>query len=257
VVTTDTQQEAAYRAIRDAILDGFMQPDAPLSVRGLSEALNVGTMPARTAVQRLIAERALEFTSSRKIRVPVLSRAELADLFSVITDLEALVFRRIVGRLSAADFTRLHDLVADIRGQIDCAEKQTLLRLTRAFWFDLYERSGSPVLVQVIENLWLRLSPVMVQTHARPMADPGQSYDNARHYERYGRILEALEAGSMEQAVDILRELDSSLLQWFSVHYGFRDGQSEFHVDLNAERGRLVHGDPRQGRDVKGHQRVV
>ena len=67
-VITDTQQEAAYRAIRDAILDGFLQTDAPLSVRALSEALHVGTMPARTAVQRLIAERALEFTSSRKIR---------------------------------------------------------------------------------------------------------------------------------------------------------------------------------------------
>ena len=86
------------------------------------------------------------------------------------------------------------------------------------------------MLVQLLENLWLRLSPVMVQTHARQMPDPSLCYDNAGHYERYLTFLAALEAGSMAQIAEVMHELGSALLQWFSVHYRFRDEETDTDV---------------------------
>lgn len=226
-VPSNTQEYTAYRAIREAILSGLLQPDAPLSVRALTEALQVGTMPTRAAVQRLIAERALEFSSNRKLRVPALAREEFCDLLAVTAELEAIVVRRIAGRVNPELLSELRQLVIVLKEQVESADKQKLLRLTREFWFKLYGAAGSPVLVQVLEGLWLRLTPLLVQAHAKQILGAQVRFDNAAHYNKFEGLVESLAKGSVDDALGALESLTSTLMTWFLQHYDFRSNSFE------------------------------
>jgi DNA-binding GntR family transcriptional regulator len=58
-----TVQQRAYLALRDSVLSGLFLPGEPVTLRMLTERLNLGAMPVREALKRLIAEGAFEALS--------------------------------------------------------------------------------------------------------------------------------------------------------------------------------------------------
>jgi GntR family transcriptional regulator, colanic acid and biofilm gene transcriptional regulator len=190
--------EMAYRRLRQALVTGAVLPGDRLSIRGVAAALGVSAMPARTALRRLAAEQAVDLLPSGTAVVPRLTRAGFAELSAVRAELEPLAVRLATPLMVEADWARLDELVhahdaARQRGNTDAIQEAD-----RDFLFLIYRAAQAPLLLGLIETLWLRRGPLFgaLRGLSRPMG-------GMRH--RHGEILEALRARTAEPAAALLQ----------------------------------------------------
>ena len=78
-----TLGERAYAKLADLLISGRLAPGEKLSLRAAADVLGVSIMPVREAVSRLVADKALEVTPNRAVRVPLMSAAQFRDLTKV------------------------------------------------------------------------------------------------------------------------------------------------------------------------------
>src|SRR6476660_1582995 len=78
-----TLGERAYARLADLLISGLLAPGEKLSLRAAADMLGVSIMPVREAVSRLVADKALEVTPNRAVRVPLMSAAQFRDLTKV------------------------------------------------------------------------------------------------------------------------------------------------------------------------------
>ncbi len=78
-----------YDQLRDLVMSGQMMPGEQISLRSAAAALGVSVMPVREAMQRLVAEQALELTPNRALRVPRMTAAQFKEITIIRTNLEA------------------------------------------------------------------------------------------------------------------------------------------------------------------------
>src|SRR4051794_37539547 len=90
--------EAGVASLRARILDGAIEPGVRLPELELAMEFGVARPTVRAAIQTLCHEGLLVRERNRSARIPVLSRDEILDLFSVRIPLECLVVRAVVER---------------------------------------------------------------------------------------------------------------------------------------------------------------
>jgi len=86
----DNLQEQLYQNLRQALLSGRFQPGERLKIRDLADEWGTSPMPVRAALQRLVAEGALEGEPQRSLRVPVMTRERYLQILQVRQSLEGL-----------------------------------------------------------------------------------------------------------------------------------------------------------------------
>ncbi|MCY1364285.1 HTH-type transcriptional regulator McbR [compost metagenome] len=103
----DNLQEQLYQRLRDGLLAGHFQPGERLKIRDLASAWGTSPMPVRAALQRLVAEGALEGEQQRSVRVPAMTRERFEHLLQVRLALEGLAVESAAPRLAADDLAAL------------------------------------------------------------------------------------------------------------------------------------------------------
>jgi len=179
-------RENVYFALRDAFTRGAFAPGDTLSLRTLAEQLGVSMTPVREAVRRLVAEGALVDTPSRTLRVPDFDARRAADLMAARLALEHLVLDQAMDRIDTAGIDALEAILTRARNAPDNLPD---LVANHDFHFTLYRRSGSEVLVPVIEALWLQYGAYLNLIINRPSA--GEIEEHSHHLE----IIAALRSG--------------------------------------------------------------
>ena len=71
-------------------MSGQMMPGEQISLRSAATALGVSVMPVREAMQRLVAEQALEVTTNRAMRVPTMTASQFREITTIRINLEGL-----------------------------------------------------------------------------------------------------------------------------------------------------------------------
>jgi len=162
-VESSTLGERVYRGLRDFLMAGQLQPGQKLTLRELAGALSVSPMPVREAVRRLAAEGALEILPNRRIRVPVMTKPRFRELLQVRVALEGLAAEAAARRIRSEDIDRIEALNATFAGEMQRrqADGVRLFRLNKDMHFLLYEAAGMPLLLTLIEGLWLQAGPVL------------------------------------------------------------------------------------------------
>lgn len=161
VRTRQTVQEMVYQALRQALMAGQFEAGQALTIPGLAKSFDVSHMPVREALRRLAAENAIELAANGSSRVPGISARRLDDLFEARLALEALATERAVAKASTAMIDDLEAaLIAHGRTTRD-EGISVLLAHNQTFHFAVYQASGSLVLPQLIETLWLRFGPYL------------------------------------------------------------------------------------------------
>lgn len=155
----DNLQEQLYQRIREGLLVGRFQPGERLKIRDLAAEWGTSPMPVRAALQRLVAEGALEGEQQRSVRVPAMTRERYQHIFQVRMGLEGLAVELATPRLSAADLEALRGHVARMDVAIEQRDVQTYLDANSRFHLQLYGACGNPVLLRSIESLWLQIGP--------------------------------------------------------------------------------------------------
>lgn len=160
-IERETVQERVYAALRDRLMRGGFEPGQKLKIAELASAFGTSAMPVREALNRLAAERAVEYLPNRSVRVPALSKEALQDLMETRFAVEGLAVARAASGMTDATLARLRQLI-EAQSETDAEHvSEGSAEQNRAFHFAIYRQSGSTVLLPIIESLWLQFGPYL------------------------------------------------------------------------------------------------
>nr|WP_281663192.1 GntR family transcriptional regulator [Paraburkholderia fungorum] len=200
---TDTAQNRAYMALKNAVLAGHFYPGTVLSLRELAASLGTSEMPIREALKRLTAEGAFEAMPNRSARVPILSKRQLEQVLALRVDLESQAVAQAAENISRRHIDELALLQEQMEHALDEGNFPLYVSLNKQFHFAIYTIADNDTLLALIEALWLRMAPVVsfnltLAANAAMRFDPSS---RAHHFE----ILEALRSGDAAKAAAQLR----------------------------------------------------
>ena len=160
-VARDTVQDRVYSLLRDRLMRGAFEPGQKLKIGELASALGTSSMPIREALHRLAAERAIESAPNRSVRVPSLSKESLRDLMEARFAIEGLAVARAAANMDETTLALLREFIA-AQSETDSEHvSEASAEQNRAFHFAIYRRSGSAVLLPIIDSLWLQFGPYL------------------------------------------------------------------------------------------------
>jgi GntR family colanic acid and biofilm gene transcriptional regulator len=191
-------EETTYRRLRQALMEGAFEPGQKLSIRRIAAALGTSAMPARTALRRLATEQAVDVLPSGTAIVPRLTRAAFLELGTIRAQLEPLAVRLAAPRLGAARMREMEGLIRDGEVAKAANDPAEVLRADRDFLFALYHAAEAPMLLSIIEALWMRRGPHFWDAR---WIIAGRVPPENRHAE----ILRALRAGNGDKASALLK----------------------------------------------------
>ena len=142
-------------------MSGDMMPGERLVVAELARRYGTSSMPIRQALHRLVAERALDERPNRGVEVPKLDVAGLMDLRRVRCAVEGQAAQWAAQTITAAELARLRQIQHRMRAIVDVAQAEDYLALNVDFHFTTYRAARSPLLIPLIESLWLRVGPYL------------------------------------------------------------------------------------------------
>jgi DNA-binding GntR family transcriptional regulator len=161
-VDVTTIQERVYQSLRLGLLRGEFLPGEQVSIRALANMLGTSAMPVREAIARLIAERAIEQSGPRTLRVAPYLASEHEAYIRIRLQLEGYATER------AAAAPKTPKLVEALKAHnnnmeeaLEASDFDTALTGNQAFHFELYRASGYPQLLDLISTLWLRTGPIV------------------------------------------------------------------------------------------------
>jgi DNA-binding GntR family transcriptional regulator len=155
----DNLQDQLYQQLRDALLAGRFRPGERLKIRDLAAAWGTSPMPVRAALQRLVAEGALESEPQRSVRVPAMTRERFQQLFQVRLSLEGLAVELAAARIGAAEIELLRGCIARMEAALEQRNVPAYLDDNSLFHLTLYRACANPILLRMIESLWLQVGP--------------------------------------------------------------------------------------------------
>lgn len=199
-----TLADRVYDQIRRALMSGSFMPGQTLTIDQLSSLYGVSHMPVREALRRLTAVEALEITQNGATRIPQVSLQRLDDICNnrLLTEGHA-----VAKAAKQIDPEAIEKIQAVVTAHEQCRrnnEIYKMLELNQQIHFDIYRAAGSPVLTQIIENLWLRHGPYMCLLTAdlKTRILPASTIHTGPGHKM---MLEALRAGDPDAAVEGLR----------------------------------------------------
>ncbi|MGE0242229.1 MAG: GntR family transcriptional regulator, partial [Parvibaculaceae bacterium] len=156
-----TLLDQAYEELKDALISGQFTPGDALVIRHLAAEMGTSIMPVRDALQRLVAERALEMLPNRTVQVPLITREAFDELTDIRLRLEALAVEYATQIMPDETITLLRQQNEAMLDALKAGDAAKALEANKAFHFTLYKASDSDLLIGYIESLWLRIGPLL------------------------------------------------------------------------------------------------
>ncbi|WP_051679714.1 GntR family transcriptional regulator [Pseudorhizobium marinum] len=161
-VDVTTVQERVYQSLRLGLLKGEFLPGEQVSIRALAEIFGTSPMPVREALARLIAERAIEQSGPRTLRVAPYLASDHENYIRVRMQLEGYAAERAASApKDPALIDRLKRHNESIAEALVVRDFDAALAGNQAFHFELYRAGGYPQLLDIISTLWLRTGPIV------------------------------------------------------------------------------------------------
>ncbi len=199
----ETLHDRIYASLREALVAGKFMPGQVLSNRAIAEAMGSSPIPVREALRRLISERGLVVLRNGSVAVPEFSAAEFEDLRNVRCMVEGEAAERGAGRMSAAAVNHLERACGTMEKAFAKGDRELYLLANKKFHFAIYSQCGSPLLISIIDSLWLQLGPFLNLSVAPEAFDFGIAHQRA--------VVAAIRAGNTRAAREsVLRDIMES-----------------------------------------------
>ena len=200
--TGPTLADQAYRALREDIIEGRLQPGERITERQLAQRLGVSPTPVREALGRLEHEHLIERSGTRRIQVAEPSHKRLFEL----TLMEAAL-RGVAARLAAENATtseiaamrRLYEGFTDVS-----MAPERALALTRELHAGIDRASHNETLISMIATVTAFDWDFRVTTVGE-IFGPDRRRVMDRHRE-HGAIIEAIADRDGQRAERLMRE---------------------------------------------------
>jgi len=187
--------DALIASLRERVLNGGIDPGHGLTEQDVADEYEVSRPTARSAITHLVAEGLLRREAHKPAYVPVLSEADVRDLFLVRTPLELEVVRVLAGRRSApAQAGKAVDDLAAIGPERPHSE---FVEADLGFHRALVAAVDSPRLGRVYGALSGEIHLSMVQSR--------HALGRERIVAEHCGVLGAIEAGDADRAAALMR----------------------------------------------------
>ncbi|MFF1831989.1 GntR family transcriptional regulator [Paenarthrobacter sp. NPDC058040] len=201
-VTPTLVADQVYEALRGAILTGELPGGSPLRVRDVANMVGTSVMPVREAIRRLEETGlATRVAAHRGAVVRQFTVTELIHIYDVRAMLEVEAALRGTPKVTNSEvelmdaaLSRMNQAVKEGRVGDALDEDEVLLRT-------LYSAAGNPVLMDVIENLWLQCRPYKVIGATEAIERNDQSL-----WTPQPAILEAVRAGNTKAVIKLTKQ---------------------------------------------------
>jgi len=164
-IVRQSLNEAVYQALSNKLMHGEYRAGQVLGIQYLADALGTSTMPVREALRRLVAQQGLEPLRNGTTRVPLITKARLNDIRRARVLIEGMVTEWAGPCLASQTLAELGQLAREItqarrtrKGVASSLEKN------RIFHFTIYGAAQSPVMLAMIESLWLQSGAYLRET---------------------------------------------------------------------------------------------
>jgi DNA-binding GntR family transcriptional regulator len=190
-------QEIAYERIRQALRRGTFKPGESLPTRTLAKALGISTTPVREALARLVAQNVLAVDSVNGTPyVPIITRELLTEIYEVRSLLEGLAAEHAAQSITKEELAELGHLWTRLTPRN--IEREEQHRISEEFQFIIYRAARRPVLLDLIQSVWLRSGLVLsLLAKSRP-----KDFSVEGHREK---LLAALKKGDAKKAGETTR----------------------------------------------------
>jgi DNA-binding GntR family transcriptional regulator len=165
--TNASAHDRVYRGLRTQIMHGQIPPGQALTLRGIGRDYNVSMTPAREAVNRLVAEKALQMSTSGRVSTPELSQERIEELAALRALLEVELASRALPRAHMALIERLQPINRAIADVVRNRDAVGYIRTNLEFHRTLYLRAQAPAMLAMTETVWLQLGPTMRSLYGR------------------------------------------------------------------------------------------
>lgn len=189
--------------IKDLLLSGRLMPGEQLSLRSTALALGVSVMPVREAVNQLVADQALEVTPNRAVRVPVMTRDQFTEITQIRIEIEGYAVAQACAHIRPETIKQLEELNLQLAAAMeDGADTDNIVTFNKDLHFKVYSASNMPMLVKIIETLWLRIGPIL-NYDLRNGSERTVNKTAAAHHDK---MIDGLKRGDANLAIQGLRD---------------------------------------------------
>ncbi|EKF19419.1 GntR family transcriptional regulator [Nitratireductor pacificus] len=147
------------RQLEREIIDGLIKPGEELDERRLAERFGVSRTPIREALRRLDVERLVELRPRRSAIVRSLTAQNLAQMFEVLSGLEAFAAECAARRMNQQQIEQLQHIHLETGAVVKAGDRDGFDRLNFLFHQEIYQGAGNPYLHEQLEGLRTKLAP--------------------------------------------------------------------------------------------------
>lgn len=195
-IQKDKLHDQVYDRLCTLLREGEFTPGEAVPVARVAKVFGVSAMPVREALTRLLAVGVLANVSGRSVGVPALGHDELTDLRNVRLEVETLAVKWAVENRDDAFLADLDALLERLESTERSGDVRSYIKTNYEFHARLYRQSKSAVLTEIINRLWLRVSP-----HLYQLEREDQYKVSNRHHRK---IVQMIREGDVQGACDAL-----------------------------------------------------
>ena len=173
-VSRDSLTDKAYGRIRSALMLSRFAPGQRLPLRSLAAEMCISPTPVREALLRLVSEHALVLDDRGVVHVPVFEAAAYREVWDIRVDLEGQAAAGAVEHATALDIDAVSAWQDRFSEAGERGDYASAWEANEGFHMTLYRMARRPVLLSLIESLWMRCGPFFLRLEAggvRPGVD--------------------------------------------------------------------------------------
>ncbi len=162
--------DAAYRAIRQRILDNLWAPGYQALEQSLALELGMSRTPVREACIRLANEGLVEVVPRHGIRVLPVAPSDMREIYEILTSLESTAAELVANtRPSALELAPLEKATRDMEKSLKRDDLDAWAEADERFHRQLMQLCGNAKLAAIVFNYWDRAHRArMVTLRLRP-----------------------------------------------------------------------------------------
>ena len=156
-----TLQERTYQAVKKALLSGELIAGQSLTVREIAESMGTSPTPVREAIRRLLTEGAFELLPNGTVRVRQMNDEQRQHARDIRILLEGLAARRAAALATPEEVDAIERTNEEMKSAILRRDVKRYCLKNMEFHFQLYHAGRSEVVFEIIERLWVQISPFL------------------------------------------------------------------------------------------------
>ena len=161
VKRNDTLTVQTYSEIKKLLMTGKLEPGVKLTGRQIAKAMNVSLTPSREAIGRLVAEGVLTPGVNQGAFVTRLTNEMFQEISECRVLLEGHLAYKSISNFKDADIKNIKKTVEKMEDERTKGNYTKLLQLNSEFHFEIYSIANMPIMLSIVENLWLKIGPTL------------------------------------------------------------------------------------------------